>query len=57
MVWAKNRAVGTIKEFDAVMKDLLERQPKIVKIFVQRGPRTHFIFIEPVWSEIVQSTE
>ena len=51
------RAVGTVKEFDAVMEDLLERQPKIVKIFVQRGPRTHFIFIEPVWSEIVQSTE
>ena len=51
------REVGTVKEFEAVMEDLLQRRPKIVKIFVQRGPRTHFIFIEPVWSEIDQSTE
>ena len=49
--------VGTVKEFEAVMEDLLRRQPRIVKMFVQRGPRTHFIFIEPVWSEIAQPSE
>ncbi len=49
--------VGTVKEFEAVMEDLLRRQPRIVEIFVQRGPRTHFIFIEPVWSEINQPSE
>ena len=43
--------------FEAVMENLLQRRPKIVQIFVQRGPRTHFIFIEPVWSEIDQSPE
>ena len=52
-----DREVGTVKEFEAVIEDLLQRRPKIVKIFVQRGPRTHFIFIEPVWSEIDQSPE
>ena len=46
------REVGTVKVFESVMDDLLQRRPKTVKIFVQRGPRTHFIFIEPVWSEI-----
>ncbi len=49
--------VGTVKEFEAVMEDLLRRQPRVVEIFVQRGPRTHFIFIEPVWSEIDQPSE
>ena len=44
------REVGTIKEFDRVMEDLLERRPRIVVVFLQRGHRTHFIFIEPVWS-------
>ena len=45
----QNREVGTIKEFEAVMRDILEAQPEIVEIYVQRGYRTHFIFIEPVW--------
>ncbi len=51
------REVGTVKVFESVMDDLLQRRPKTVKIFVQRGPRTHFIFIEPVWSEIGQSPQ
>ncbi len=45
------REVGTIKEFEAAMADVLQRQPRVVEIFLQRGHRTHFIFIEPVWSE------
>jgi serine protease Do len=45
----QGRGVGSIKAFEAVMADLLETRPKIVEIFVQRGYRTHFIFIEPVW--------
>jgi serine protease Do len=45
----RGREVGTIKEFEAVMADILAAQPEIVEIYVQRGYRTHFIFIEPVW--------
>jgi serine protease Do len=45
----QGREVGTIKEFEAVMRDILEAQPEVVEVFVQRGYRTHFIFIEPVW--------
>ncbi|MHC4320074.1 MAG: PDZ domain-containing protein [Planctomycetota bacterium] len=45
----QGRQVGAIKEFEAVMRDLLEAQPEIVEVYVQRGYRTHFIFIEPVW--------
>jgi serine protease Do len=45
----QGREVGTIKEFEAVMRDVLEAQPKIVEIYLQRSYRTHFIFIEPVW--------
>ena len=45
----QGREVGSIKEFEAVMRDILAAQPKIVEVYVQRGYRTHFIFIEPVW--------
>jgi serine protease Do len=45
----QGREVGTIKEFEAVTREILEAQPEIVEIYLQRGYRTHFTFIEPVW--------
>lgn len=45
--------VVDVESFEQVMDDLMAEQPKVVSIFVQRGPGTHFVFIEPVWSEIV----
>jgi hypothetical protein len=34
------------------MRELLERRPPVVQLFVRRGPRTHFVFLEPEWSEL-----
>jgi serine protease Do len=49
IVEIQDRGVGTVKEFEAVMRDILDTRPQTVEVFVQRGYRTHFIFIEPVW--------
>jgi serine protease Do len=44
--------VADVKAFEGLMKRLLNEKPKIIQMFVRRGPRTHFVFIEPDWSKI-----
>lgn len=43
--------MGSVDDFTKAMKEVKERKPKVVRIFVKRGHRTHFVFIEPVWEE------
>ena len=37
--------------FSAVMTGVVAARPPVVQLFVERGPRTHFVFVEPDWSE------
>lgn len=46
------KPVPDVAEFESVMKSVLLERPSVVSLFVRRGPITHFIFIEPVWSEV-----
>ncbi|MGE3164528.1 MAG: PDZ domain-containing protein [Planctomycetota bacterium] len=46
------RPVHDVAGFEATMKSVLDERPPVVSLFVRRGPLTHFIFIEPVWSEV-----
>ncbi len=53
LILAINDATVTdIKTFESTMKQVLADKPKVIRIFVRRGPRTHFVFIEPDWSKI-----
>jgi len=44
--------IADVADFERAMRELLERRPPIVQLFVRRGPRTHFVFLEPEWSEL-----
>jgi serine protease Do len=42
-----DQPVDRVAGFNAVMKRTLAGHPRFVKIFLRRGYRTHFVFIEP----------
>jgi hypothetical protein len=37
--------------FEAFSKKLKEQKPETVSIFVRRGYRTHYVFVQPQWKE------
>lgn len=41
--------VATAADFERIMAEIKERKPKVVQLFVRRGHRTHFVFLEPDW--------
>ena len=45
------RPVADAESFAAAIGDALERRPDVIPLFVRRGRRTHFVFIEPDWPE------
>jgi len=45
----RTRAVLSKVLSPAVMKQIRAERPKVIEIFVMRGYRTHFVFIEPDW--------
>ena len=45
-----DRAVKHPDQFESDLKDLVGTEPKLLKIFVQRGIATAFVIIEPDWS-------
>lgn len=47
--------IESVEGFEQVMKAAMQEHPKIIQIFVERGSRTHFIFIEPDWNKIVEN--
>ena len=47
----EGKPVADSERFSAVMGEVLAAKPKVVRLFVERGPRTHFVFVEPDWSE------
>jgi len=46
------RPVVDSGRFSAVMAEVVAARPPVVRLFVERGPRTHFVFAEPDWSEM-----
>ena len=45
-----DRRVPTVAEFQRVMRELAAERPAVVRLFVRRGARTHFVIVEPDWS-------
>lgn len=43
--------------FEAAMASVLKERPKTITVFVQRGVRTHFLFIEPDWAKLVPDAQ
>ncbi len=42
----------SIAAFETALERAMEKKPKTLTLFVQRGFRTHFVFIEPDWAKI-----
>jgi len=43
--------VDDVPAFEARTKKLKEQKPETVSIFVRRGYRTHYVFVQPQWKE------
>ncbi len=39
--------------FERVMAQVVQQRPKVVRLFLRRDGRTHFVFIEPDWAKLV----
>jgi len=52
LISVNDSTVKTIPQFQRVFGEILEQQPDIIRLFLRRGHRTHFVFIEPDWSKI-----
>ncbi|MBI2899609.1 MAG: PDZ domain-containing protein [Planctomycetes bacterium] len=49
------RGVADVAAFESVVAALVKERPKTIRLFVRRGHRTHFVFIEPDWAELDSS--
>ncbi|MFN7940469.1 MAG: PDZ domain-containing protein [Thermoanaerobaculia bacterium] len=45
-------AVADVAGFEKTMTDLVPTKPAVIRLFVRRGYRTHFVFVEPQWEKI-----
>ncbi len=52
IVNVQGEPTGSIDEFEDIMDRLTEEKQEIITIFLYRGHRTHFVFIEPDWDQI-----
>jgi serine protease Do len=41
--------VPTVADFQRVMREVAAGRPPVVRLFVRRGARTHFVIVEPDW--------
>ena len=46
------QGIEDVAGFQNVIKSAMDQKPRVVQIFVKRGPRTHFVFIEPEWNKL-----
>lgn len=49
--------VKDVATFETAMKEILQKRPPVIEIFVRRGYRTSFVFIEPDWNKIAETKE
>jgi len=47
--------IPDVAAFDAAIARVLAERPEVVVIFLRRGARTHFVFLEPEWSELEET--
>lgn len=45
--------VSDIESFETAMQAVLEEEPEVIRLFVQREHRTDFVFIDPDWQQII----
>jgi serine protease Do len=45
-------AIPDIQTFEREMAAAVARRPSVVSLFLRRGPRTHFVFLEPEWKDL-----
>jgi len=43
--------VKDVAGFEARVRQIVEERPAVVRVFVRRGASTHFVFLEPEWTE------
>ncbi len=43
--------IADASAFEREMQRVVRARPAVVEVFVRRGARTHFVFIEPAWNE------
>lgn len=46
----QGHSTNNIKDLKKVLKKVKKNKPQVIKMFVRRGIRTHYVFIEPDWS-------
>jgi serine protease Do len=46
-----DQPVDGVDSWKTVMKGVLAQHPRYVKLFLRRGYKTHFVFLEPEWHE------
>lgn len=44
-------AIPDVAAFERRLESIVAARPPLVRVFVRRGQRTHFVFLEPEWSE------
>jgi serine protease Do len=44
------REVADVAAFERVLRDLAAERPAVVRLFLRRAARTHFVFLEPTWN-------
>jgi C-terminal processing protease CtpA/Prc len=44
-----DQPVDGVPGFKAAMQQAMARHPRFLKLFLRRGYKTHFVFIEPEW--------
>jgi serine protease Do len=50
LLTVNDRPVPTVADFRRVMTEVAAQRPPVVRLFVRRGPRTHFVIVEPDWN-------
>lgn len=49
----QDRPVPDLESFAGVLEEVLAERPRVIRLFVHRGHRTHFVFIEPDWEDLL----
>jgi serine protease Do len=44
--------VADVAGFEGAMKKVVAARPAVVALHLRRGPRTHFVFLEPDWKDV-----
>lgn len=52
IVSIQDQTTESVEAFEGAMRDIMEARPEVIRLFVHRGHRTHFVFIEPDWEQI-----